>query len=75
VITGRGERSGGVLRRSVPRWLEEPRLAARVLGWAEAGRAHGGAGALYLLLRRPSNGQSGAVRSPVGVRFSHHRRQ
>jgi DNA-nicking Smr family endonuclease len=52
VITGRGERSGGVLRRSVPRWLREPPLAARVLGWAEAGRAHGGAGALYLLLRR-----------------------
>ncbi|MCL6609667.1 MAG: Smr/MutS family protein, partial [Geminicoccaceae bacterium] len=52
VITGRGERSGGVLRRSVPRWLGEPPLAALVLGWAEAGRAHGGAGALYLLLRR-----------------------
>jgi DNA-nicking Smr family endonuclease len=52
VITGRGERSGGVLRQSVPRWLEEPPLAALVLGWAEAGRAHGGAGALYLLLRR-----------------------
>jgi DNA-nicking Smr family endonuclease len=52
VITGRGERSGGVLRRSVPRWLREAPTAARVLGWAEAGRAHGGEGALYVLLRR-----------------------
>jgi DNA-nicking Smr family endonuclease len=60
VITGRGERSGGVLRRAVPRWLREPPLAARVLGWAEAGRVHGGAGALYLLLRR-----SAAARSPT----------
>lgn len=56
VITGRGERTGGILRRSVPRWLEEPRLAARVLGWAPAGRGHGGEGALYLLLRRPESG-------------------
>ena len=52
VITGRGERSGGVLRRAVPRWLLEPPTAARVLGWAEAGRVHGGEGALYVLLRR-----------------------
>lgn len=55
VITGRGERSGGVLRREVPRWLLEPPTAARVLGWAEAGRAHGGEGALYVLLRRAPN--------------------
>lgn len=53
VITGRGERSGAVLRRAVPRWLCEPALAGRVVGWAEAARAHGGAGALYLILRRP----------------------
>jgi len=53
VITGRGERRGGVLRQSVPRWLQEPPLASRVLGFGEAGRAHGGAGALYVLLRRP----------------------
>lgn len=62
VITGRGERSGGVLRRAVPRWLVEPPTAARVLGWAEAGRAHGGEGALYVLLRRapaPTQGPPG----------------
>lgn len=56
VITGRGERSGGILRTSVPRWLAEAPLAARVLGWAPAGRGHGGEGALYLLLRRPESG-------------------
>ncbi|MCS6877188.1 MAG: Smr/MutS family protein [Geminicoccaceae bacterium] len=52
VITGRGERSGGILRTAVPRWLAEPPLAEKVLGWAEAGRSHGGRGALYVLLRR-----------------------
>ncbi len=66
VITGRGERSGGVLRRAVPRWLQEPDLAACVLGFAEAGRAHGGEGALYVLLRRPpETGTDGGPRLPL----------
>lgn len=42
----------GVLRRLVPHWLREPDLRAVVLGFEEAGRAHGGAGALYVRLRR-----------------------
>jgi len=42
----------GVLRRSVPHWLHAPDLRAIVLGFEEAGRAHGGAGALYVRLRR-----------------------
>lgn len=52
VITGRGERKGGVLREAVPRWLAAPPLAEHVLSWAEAAPRHGGAGALYVLLRR-----------------------
>lgn len=75
VITGRGERTGGILRRSVPRWLEEPRLAARVLGWAEAGRAHGGAGALYILLRRASGGPDEPPRSTARPLFADPRRR
>ena len=42
----------GVLRRMVPHWLREADLRAVVLGFEEAGRAHGGAGALYVRLRR-----------------------
>ena len=45
-----GER--GVLRRLAPHWLREPDLRAIVMGFEEAGRAHGGSGALYVRLRR-----------------------
>jgi DNA-nicking Smr family endonuclease len=42
----------GVLRRSVPRWLDEPELRAVVVGYASAGVRHGGDGALYVRLRK-----------------------
>jgi DNA-nicking Smr family endonuclease len=48
--SGRGTR--GVLRRSVPCWLDEPKLRAIVLGYAAAGARHGGEGALYVRLRK-----------------------
>jgi DNA-nicking Smr family endonuclease len=56
VITGKGgpdpERGRGVLRRQVPLWLTLPDLRACVLAVEEAHIAHGGAGALYVRLRR-----------------------
>jgi DNA-nicking Smr family endonuclease len=54
VITGRGlgPNGPGVLKSSVPRWLEEPELRRHVLATASAQPRHGGAGATYLLLRR-----------------------
>ena len=56
VITGKGgldpERGRGVLRRHVPLWLTLPDLRAYVLAVEEAHIAHGGAGALYVRLRR-----------------------
>ncbi len=62
VITGKGGRAPpddadwfhetGVLRRLVPHWLREPDLRSTVLGFEEAGHGHGGAGALYVRLRR-----------------------
>lgn len=53
VITGKGTRDGeGVLRRAVPRWLDEPALRPLILARDEAQPRHGGAGALYVLLRR-----------------------
>jgi DNA-nicking Smr family endonuclease len=42
----------GVLRRSVPQWLEQPDLGAIVLSYAAAGVRHGGDGALYVRLRK-----------------------
>ena len=60
VVTGKGGKQAsavwadepGVLRRLVPQWLREADMRAVVLGFEEAGRAHGGAGALYVRLRR-----------------------
>ena len=56
VITGRGRLGTGILRSAVPRWLAEPRLRRHLLGIAPAQPRHGGAGALYLLLRRNREG-------------------
>lgn len=47
-----GERQRGVLRRSVPAWLEQPDLRAIVLSYTQAGVRHGGAWALYVQLRK-----------------------
>lgn len=54
VITGKGSSSGGegVLRRAVPGWLATPAFRALVSSHDHAARNHGGAGALYLRLRR-----------------------
>ncbi|MDX6807524.1 Smr/MutS family protein [Terrihabitans rhizophilus] len=60
VITGKGAPAGdrplfderGVLRRHVPSWLSEPGMRDVVLGFSEASPAHGGAGALYVRIRR-----------------------
>jgi DNA-nicking Smr family endonuclease len=56
VITGKGREEGGegrgVLRRVVPQWLSSPELRGVIVGFDEAGRAHGGSGALYVRLRR-----------------------
>jgi DNA-nicking Smr family endonuclease len=58
VITGKGESYGsdGVLRRAVPVWLATPPFRALVSGQEGAGRRHGGAGALYVRLRRHGEG-------------------
>lgn len=54
VITGRGfgPHRTGVLKGAVPRWLEEAELRPQILAIAPAQPRDGGAGALYLLLRR-----------------------
>lgn len=65
VITGKGRRADdgadrpwsdhhepGVIRRMVPRWLEEAPLVGCVLAYSPAQPRHGGSGALYVLLKR-----------------------
>jgi DNA-nicking Smr family endonuclease len=54
VITGKGSvgEGGGVLRRRLPDWLNQPACRPYVLAFAAARPEHGGAGAFYVLLRR-----------------------
>jgi DNA-nicking Smr family endonuclease len=55
VITGKGGSDGegrGVLKRQVPLWLEGVEFRSLVVGFESAGLGHGGAGALYVRVRR-----------------------
>jgi DNA-nicking Smr family endonuclease len=67
VITGKGvkldddhdrpfdmtrNRDRGVLKRNVPRWLEEPDLRHLIVSYTSAAIPHGGDGALYVHLRK-----------------------
>lgn len=51
-----GESERGVLRRAVPLWLETPGLREIVVGYAAAHVRHGGAGAIYIHLRKRERG-------------------
>lgn len=67
VVTGKGakiaadapfdmelnRRTRGVLKTMTPRWLKEPELARFVVDVRSAHQRHGGAGALYVYLRKP----------------------
>ncbi|MEM9045980.1 MAG: Smr/MutS family protein [Pseudomonadota bacterium] len=63
VITGKGGRhrsedapfmrsDQGVLRQAVPRWLRSGPYASRIVGIFEAHTRHGGAGAVYIYLKK-----------------------
>ena len=52
VITGKGVQGDGILRRRTPDWLAESAVRGVVAGVSEAHRRHGGAGALYVALKR-----------------------
>jgi len=62
VITGKGggardSWSGrGVLKRQVPQWLKLPEFRGCVVGFEDAHVSHGGAGALYVRIRRQQSG-------------------
>lgn len=58
VITGRGLRESGeigILRQSVPNWLNQVPLRSMILAFTYAARDHGGEGALFILLKRHRN--------------------
>ena len=48
----RERRTRGVLKSAVPRWLAEPGFAGLIADSRSAHRKHGGAGALYVYLRK-----------------------
>jgi DNA-nicking Smr family endonuclease len=54
VITGKGDGSGerGVLKRQVPMWLRLPEFRSHIVGFEDAAHGHGGAGALYVWIKR-----------------------
>ena len=54
LITGRGRAKlgGGILREQPPRWLNLQPTRGDILGFAEAQPKDGGAGALYVLLKK-----------------------
>ena len=58
VVTGKGtgQTDRGVLRRMLPIWLNQPPNRSRLLAFAQAQPKDGGAGALYLLLKRHRDG-------------------
>ncbi len=52
IVTGKGKLGDGVLKRALPRWLNEPGQRARIVAIAGARQNHGGGGATYVLLKR-----------------------
>jgi DNA-nicking Smr family endonuclease len=66
VITGKGKPADepayggerGVLRRAVPLWLSAAEMRPFVVGFGEASTPHGGAGALYVRVRRARAGRA-----------------
>lgn len=63
VITGKGNEGRGILRTNVPLWLGLPGFTNLVNGFRQSHPSHGGEGALYVRIRKPSN-RPGRRRSP-----------
>jgi DNA-nicking Smr family endonuclease len=56
VVTGKGETGHGILKRMVPRWLDEAPMVSLIADKRWAHKRHGGEGALYVYLRKPARG-------------------
>jgi len=53
VITGKGARLDGVLRRNFPDWINAPDIRPLIATYAPAHIRHGGSGAWYVFLKTP----------------------
>jgi DNA-nicking Smr family endonuclease len=51
VVTGKGMRLDGILRRNFPNWIDDPTLRPHIATYAQAHIRHGGAGAWYVFLK------------------------
>lgn len=52
VITGKGTRGEGILRRNFVGWIEDPTIRPLIATYAQAHIRHGGSGAWYVFLKR-----------------------
>lgn len=52
IVTGVGRGGEGVLKRRLRDWLAEAAVRPLISGYAQAHRAHGGAGAFYVFIKR-----------------------
>jgi DNA-nicking Smr family endonuclease len=52
VVTGKGLRGDGILRRSFPNWIADPAVRPLIASYAPAHLKHGGTGAWYVFLKR-----------------------
>ena len=54
-ITGKGRNSiesSGVLRHELPKWLDLPEIASKIIRVCPASKQHGGDGAFYVILKK-----------------------
>jgi len=51
VVTGKGLRLDGVLRRNFPYWIQDPQIRPLIATYAQAHIRHGGSGAWYVFLK------------------------
>lgn len=52
IVTGKGDKGMGVIKQTVPKWLNDTPLRGMVLSFSHAQPGDGGKGALYVLLKR-----------------------
>ncbi len=51
VVTGKGLRLNGVLRRNFPYWIQDPQIRPLIATYAQAHIRHGGLGAWYVFIK------------------------
>ena len=52
VITGKGRTGQGIIRQELRAWMMSPEVSDMIISFAAAANAHGGEGAVYILVRK-----------------------